>query len=286
MTYQRTESPLRKWTNLAPFPEPPLIKLRCPLVLMHGFGMLAAFRRGGIFHETAMNLRKRGVCAFAPNVAPYQTVPVRAKMWKERIEHILDETGTDEVNLVAHSMGGLDARYLIHELGLHTVVASLTTIASPHEGTPLADIVLEQPERLHAWLAGLAHWISQTAMQEASADFTRAVAELTTSYVTGTFNPAVPDHSSVQYWSYSGRAGKGTDIPISPLLRPMNAWLYARDGVNDGFVPEARAHWGTFLGTLDADHTQQVGLDFTIRSRFDASAFYYSLAEHLTNSGL
>ncbi len=238
-----------------------------------------------MLHETAMRLRQRGIHAFAPNVAPYQTVPVRAEMWRDRIEHILEETGAEKVNLVAHSMGGLDARYLIHSLACHDAVASLTTIASPHFGTPLADIVLGQPERLHALLAGLAQWMSQTAMREVSADFTNAVAELRPAHVEGTFNPSVPDHPSVQYWSYSGKAGKGTDNPISPLLRPMNAWLYARDGVNDGFVPEASAHWGTFLGTLNADHTQQVGLDFALRSRFDAPAFYDALAENLSRSG-
>src|SRR5207249_8887306 len=43
------------------------------------------------------------------------------------------------VNIVAHSMGGLDARYAISQLGLGGRVASLITIGTPHLGTPLAD---------------------------------------------------------------------------------------------------------------------------------------------------
>ncbi len=277
---------LRRLAALEPFPEPPILHVRYPVMLMHGFGMMAAFRRGGMLHPIALRLREQGVWAYAPNVAPYETVPVRAQMWKDRLLHVLEETGADRVNLIAHSMGGLDARYLISELAMHPVVASLTTVASPHRGTALADIVLEQPERIHSWLAGLANWMSTAAMEEASADFTGAVAELTPEYVEETFNPAVPDHPSVQYWSYAGRAGKGTDVPISPLLRPLNALLYARDGINDGFVALSRAQWGHYLGALDADHVQQIGLDFASRNDFDAHAFYRSVVEMLAREGL
>jgi triacylglycerol esterase/lipase EstA (alpha/beta hydrolase family) len=36
-------------------------------------------------------------------------------------------------------MGGLDARYAISLLGLARRVASLTTIGTPHRGTPVGD---------------------------------------------------------------------------------------------------------------------------------------------------
>ncbi|GIV62563.1 MAG: lipase [Rhodothermaceae bacterium] len=276
-----TENAIRRWASLEPFPEPPLIRLRYPVILMHGFGMLAAFRRGGMLHPMALHLRTHGVLAYAPNVAPYERVPVRARMWKERLEHVLEETGADRVHLIAHSMGGLDARYLISELGAHTMVASLTTIASPHHGTSLANFVLEQPERIHAWIAGLANWVSTAALEEASANFSRAVAELTPEYVCETFNPSVPDHPGVIYRSYGGRAGKGTDVPISPLLIPLNHVVYARDGENDGFVPVSRSRWGTYLGTLDADHVQQIGILLAARRHFDAPAFFVALANDL-----
>ena len=43
------------------------------------------------------------------------------------------------VNLVAHSMGGLDARYLITHLNMAEQVRSLTTVSTPHRGTYLVD---------------------------------------------------------------------------------------------------------------------------------------------------
>ena len=126
---------LRRITGVDPFPQPPIIRLRLPVVLMHGFGIIAAMRRGGhLFHE-AEELRRHGVWAYAPNVSAYDTVPLRCAAWEQRLEHVMEETGCDRLNLIAHSMGGLDARYLISEMGLHRHVATLTTISSPHHGT-------------------------------------------------------------------------------------------------------------------------------------------------------
>ncbi len=275
------DAAIKRIAGLDPFPEPPIIPLRTPVVLMHGFGLLAAFRRGGMLHGIAMHLRQYGIHAYAPNVAPYETVPTRAGLWKDRLTRILDETGTDRLHLIAHSMGGLDARYLISEMGFHDRVETLTTISSPHHGTAIAEFILDQPDRLRTWMADFAHWMSEATMEQTSADFRRAVAEMTPDYVASTFNPAIPDHPSVRYYSYAGQAGKGTDVAISPILRPFNAWLHARDGVNDGLIAVDKARWGTFLGTLDADHSQQVGLSITLRNTFDAPAFYRSLVERL-----
>lgn len=271
--------------QLEPFPQPAVVPLRYPVVLMHGFGMLAALMRSGQLHDEAMHLRRHGVRAYAPNVPPYNPTPVRARCWKERIERVLDETGADRVCLIAHSMGGLDARYLISTLGMHDVVAALVTVSTPHRGSPLCDVVHARPERLQAWLGTLFDHLGNAGVPDTPADARAAVAELAPAYVCETFNPAVPDHPSVRYWSYAGRAGRGTDVPISPFLIAQNRLVYRREGVNDGFVSVESARWGTFLGAIDADHVQQVGLRFSLNTRFRASAFYRSVAEMLAREG-
>lgn len=276
---------LRRLAGLDAFPQPSVIRTRYPVVLMHGFGLLASLRRGGHLHEEAMSLRSRGVVAYAPNVSPYHVIPFRSAMWNDRLVRILSETRADALNLVAHSMGGLDARYLIRELGMHDKVATLVTVATPHHGSALADIVLEQPERVREWMTDAARWVSDAAMEGTPSNFRRAVADLTPEYVTETFNPAITDHPDVKYWSWSARAGKGTDTPINPLLRPLNAMLYAREGPNDGFVSVKSAVWGESLGILEADHAQQIGVGKSIGSRFDASRFYTEIADRLGRAG-
>ncbi|GMQ81406.1 MAG: alpha/beta fold hydrolase [Rhodothermia bacterium] len=281
-----TRNALKRIAGLDEFPQPAVIPVRYPVVLMHGFGMLAIFLRGGHLHDEAIYLRLRGVPAYAPNVSPYHTVPVRAEMWQDRIGKILEETRADAINLIAHSMGGLDARFMISELGMHNSVASLVTMSTPHRGSSLADIVLESPERVQGWLTDAANWAGSSVLEGGSADFHRAVRDLTPAHVTGTFNRQIQDHESVRYWSYAGRAGKGTDSGINPLLRPQNILIYKREGVNDGFVSVESAKWGTYLGTVDADHSQQVGVDLTPSGTFDSTEFYAGIVSMLAAEGL
>jgi triacylglycerol esterase/lipase EstA (alpha/beta hydrolase family) len=57
----------------------------------------------------------------------------------QEVDHILDEcdprTDRDQVDLVAHSAGGLAARYYIKYLGGGPKVHSLITLGTPHHGT-------------------------------------------------------------------------------------------------------------------------------------------------------
>lgn len=271
--------------QLTAFPQPALLKTRYPVVLMHGFGSLASIRRGGHMHEEAMHLRGHGIVAYAPNVAPYNTVSIRTPMWKKRLDVILEETKAEKLNLIAQSMGGLDARYLISRIGMAENVASLVTVSTPHHGTAIADFVLNQPQILREWVAAAANWMGTRTLPEAEADFLTSVIELTHKAVCGDFNPKTPDDPSVRYWSYAGRAGKGTDVAMNPFLRILNGILYEREGVNDGFVSVESAKWGTFLGTIDADHAAEVGLQLVPGGAFKSHDFYTDIVRMLGREG-
>jgi triacylglycerol lipase len=247
--------------------------------------MVASLRRHGHLHDQAMRLRHHGVLAYAPNVPPYNPVPIRAAFWRDRIEHVLQETGATRVNLIAHSMGGLDARWLIGKEGYHEKIASLITIATPHHGSSIASFLLEQPDRLQEWLSDFANWMGTQVMRDVEADFIKTVAELTPDYLCEQFNPEVPDHPDIKYWSYSAQAGKGAHYGISPFLRPLNYILFNREGSNDGFVSVESAKWGEFCGVIDADHAQQIGLQFPSRNTFNSLDFFCDLARKLAEAG-
>jgi len=278
-------SALRRITGLEPFPQPAIIPVQTPIVLMHGFGVGASFRRGGHLHEEALHLRSRGVRAVAPNVSPYNTVRARTAQWDERLQHVLDETKTDRLVLIAHSMGGLDARYLITQMGWHEVVDALVTISAPHRGSAIASLVLDQPELVRNWVSDVADWVGTHILEDGSANIRQALTELTPEYMEKTFNEEVPDHPDVEYWSYGCQAGTGTDVPIAPIFRYLNQYLFEREGVNDGIVSVRSARWGTYQGTVDADHGRQVGISSGLASHFDSNAFYASIAEKLAEEG-
>jgi len=277
---------IQRIAGLEAFPQPSIIPLETPVVLMHGFGMGATFRRGGHLHEEAMSLRSRGVRAYAPNVAAYNTVEARSAMWLQRIEPILDETSTERIILIAHSMGGLDARYLIQQEGLHDVVDVLVTVSTPHRGSSIANLVLDQPSVVRKWMMEMADWLGTHALDDATANALQAITQLTPRYMQTSFNPATPDHPDVEYWSFAGHAGRGTDVTLDPFLRFLNTYLFDREGPNDGFVSVDSARWGTFCGTVDADHARQVGFRSNFGgSTFDSNAFYAGVAKRLHQAG-
>lgn len=280
-------SAFHRLTGLQPLPQPAIVPTRLPVFMMHGFGIGGSLRRGGHLHEQAMFLRMRGVRAYAPNVSPYNTVRARCQTWKRHLTHVLNETGAEAVSVIAHSMGGLDARFLISQMHLHDRIAALVTVATPHRGSELANLVLQQPDAVRSWIADVADWLGTHIIENGSANSLQTVRELTPSFMTHSFNPNVPDHPNVRYWSYAGQAGRDTDVPLTPLLRYFNTYLYERAGRNDGFVSVESAKWGTFRGTLDADHIRQVGMDAGFGGAdFDANAFYAAVAQDLADAGL
>jgi triacylglycerol lipase len=198
---------------------------------------------------------------------------------------VLDETKTDRLLLITHSMGGLDARYLITKMGWHEVVDVLVTVSTPHRGSAVASLVLDQPELVRNWVSDVANWVGTHILEDGSADIRTALTELTPDHMESTFNSEVPNHPDVAYWSYGCQAGKGTDVPIAPIFRYLNQYLFEREGANDGIVSVRSARWGEYQGTVDADHGRQVGLSSGLASHFDSNAFYASIVESLAKEG-
>ena len=54
----------------------------------------------------------------------------------------MEKTKKDKVNLIGHSKGGLESRYVVSKLGMENHISSITTLGTPHQGTHLADIIL------------------------------------------------------------------------------------------------------------------------------------------------
>src|SRR6185503_4393943 len=116
------------------------------IVLHHGlFGYtsvgLGNFR-WAYFQGIDKALRKAGHQVIVSKVHPCGAVPRRAAELKRVIDEGLSSlnlNGHTKVLLVSHSMGGLDARYMIHSLGMHERVAGLLSITCPHRGSPYAD---------------------------------------------------------------------------------------------------------------------------------------------------
>ncbi len=253
--------------KLDPFPQPEVILLKHPVMLCHGFGSLANVAGKGLLHKTCMMLREHGVLAFAPNIAPYATIKSRAEVWSKQLETLINQTGAKGLHVVAHSMGGLDMRYAVSTLGMHSKIKSLTTVSTPHQGSCLAGLTLNTPESILDGLEGITNWFGNNIYPEIKSDVIGALKQLEPDYLNREFNPSNPDHPDVYYQSVTASCGKGTSSPINKLLIPFNNYIYERQGVNDGYVPAEPAKWGHHLLHTDLSHPEQIALNIPSRRK-------------------
>jgi triacylglycerol lipase len=248
---------------------------RYPVVFCHGMLAFSFLRfqvplEPNCFAPLRNLLRQRRLRALFPNVSPTGGVAVRARALREQIERWTREP----VNLIAHSMGGLDARYLISQLGMANRVRSLTTISTPHRGTALADWFLETFDGhlpLMATLEVLGYDL------DGFRDCRPATCQR--------FNELTPNDRHVQYFSYGAEVASHR---VSPALRRGWGLLSHWEGANDGMVSRQSASWGSYLGTLQADHFAQTPDLAFVRpgEDFDCPGFYCQVLDNLARRGL
>lgn len=271
--------------ELTEFPQPELIQLQYPVLLCHGYGAFATLVTPTLLHKPCMRLRSFGIQAFAPNIVPYAAITTRAEQWTEIIEKLKNRYGYKKFNVVAHSMGGLDMRYAVSKLGISDSVESLTTVATPHHGTSLAEFILTAPDTLRGKLAEVVDMFGESIFPSKKSDAIAAVKQLTREYINTEFNPANPDVDGIHYFSYSAAVGKGTDEPLNPMFRFQNQHIFQNEGVNDSFVAAESAKWGEHLGTVPLSHLEQLEIQVKEDRKPMVEKFWAGLARKLEENG-
>ena len=298
----------------APSPAPKL-GAPYPIVLMHGMGGFGTLDVGPIeltyFKGVVEDLAKNGEAVYVTLAPPYATSEVRAQAIAKQIDDILARTGKAKVNLVAHSQGGLDARVLAspNGLGYGDRIASVTTVATPHRGSKVADAVLGLLRYLPAKevdvITDAVLSLVQKSAYELQTDpaLREQLVLLSEKHMTEVFNPKYVDDPNVVYKSYAGRSNlrsgvfacAGSVYPNEPLkLDPAQAALiplaiFLEGGqleVNDGLVTVASAKWGTFEQCVPADHLKEVGHLGPSAASFDHVAMFRDIVARVRNAGL
>jgi len=242
-----------------------------PIVLAHGVGRFdvlwnkafavdnsddPAVDRLHYFRGVRTMLKEKGYAVYHSKVAWAANVDKRAADLKENILKILDQTRAKKVNIIAHSMGGLDTRHMMfndrRQGKIHERVASVTTISTPHEGSPFADWGLDNLSRIPVMLKKIG--LDVDAFQDLRTDSCKA------------FNarPEVVEferscQASIKFQSYAGRQDFWG---VFNLLKGPFRIIEEDEGENDGLVSVASAKWRKeyFKGTIDdADHLNELG---------------------------
>jgi len=264
-----------------------LCNTRYPIVLVHGISLRDDVKIFRYWGKIPKRLRKEGAKVFLGGQNAFGTHQSNAELLKKTVDSVLNETGAEKVNLIAHSKGGLEARYMISMLNMADKVASLTTLATPHRGSIHASLILAglkklKIEKLTFFLAGA--YAKATGDEEPN--IWGAANELTIEYMEK-FNNEVIDAPQVYYQSWGCKI---TENYYNPYLRYKRKIQLQYEGENDGIVSLESCKWGNYCGTLDTlnsingiSHFDIVGI--TRLSDFNASNFLIEVVKDLKNRG-
>jgi triacylglycerol lipase len=231
-----------------------------PIILAHGicpFHRLLPFAscrdnaaddRFHYFRKIRSTLIARGLTAFHVGVGWSSSLERRALDLRNGILRLTGSfTRWPQVHILAHSMGGLDARYMIYRYGMEKQVVSLTTIGTPHLGTSYADWGLRNFSFLIEFARPLGFDLSgfrDLARDECARR-----------------NLALEDFEEENTVIYRTVAGVQPASRIFKHFRFAHGIISREEGENDGLVSLRSARWKEkyFLEIMDADHLNQIG---------------------------
>ena len=262
-----------------------------PVVLAHGMGASAEILGivdywWGIEDE----LEDEGSDVYITSVNGMDSTENKAADFKQQFLEILAITGKPKANIIGHSHGTLYTRYAISNLGIASGVISHTSIAGPHRGSAIADLIMyETPDVLLDLLGGSLDLVYAFVFGDTDPNSVENGWELTRDYMNDVFNPNTPNDPNIYYQSWAAKAK--ISCPSVVLELPWLV-LLAKEGANDGLVSVDSAKWGNFRGVEDAawyspgcDHLNIVGQLFGITPGFDAPDFYVEIVSELKDMG-
>ncbi len=171
-----------------------------PIVLVHG--LTGTDRYANVldyWYGIASDLESHGANVFVANLSGFQSdlgPNGRGEQLLAYVKQVLAATGARKVNLIGHSQGGFSVRYVAAVAP--ELVASVTTIGTPHRGSEFADyvagVLAKDPTGLAEPLIGKFANLLGTLFSSNFNTNQDAIAALTALTSTGAaqFNTAVP----------------------------------------------------------------------------------------------
>lgn len=276
-----------------------------PIVLAHGMsGFDSLFGVVDYWPGIVTALESGGAEVFVTEVSQFNQSEARGAQLLAQVEEIVAITGEAKVHIIGHSHGGFDARYVAAMRP--DLVASVTTVGTPHQGAELADFVrdvVDEGSLGETVLAGVAGGLGTLlALLSGTSNPQDPVAALEslTSDGAAAFNAAYPQGlpaqvcgqgpelvGGVRYFSWSGTRSLTNVLDVSDPLMGMTSLVYGED--NDGLVGRCSSHLGKVIrDDYQQNHLDEVNLLFGLVHWWsvDPKTLYRQHANRLKNLGL
>jgi triacylglycerol lipase len=280
-------------------------KTKYPIVLAHGLGGFdEIFGVYDYWFRIAGELRDGGATVFVTEVSQLNSTEARGEQLIDQIEQIVAITGKPKVNLIGHSHGGLDVRYVAAVRP--DLVASTTSVGSPHKGAALADFLRANvqggsfTEAVIAYFAnslgtvlGLLTGNTNPSDAVAALDSLTAagLAQFNASYPQGVPTSACGSGAAsvngIRYYSWSGTGILTNALDLSDAAMALTSLFYGE--ANDGLVGRCSSHLGTVIrDNYFHNHLDEVNQILGLVSIFESNptSVFRSHANRLKNAGL
>ncbi len=255
---------------------------RYPIILVHGI-VLKDFLFFRAFGRISDVLRADGNTVYSSRIDGFGTIETNAAQLKEEILQILSETGAEKVNIIAHSKGGLDSKRMIRELGMEDRVASLTTLCTPHKGSPIATNLLRFPRWM---LAIINFWLNlwYRLFGDKQPNAMEVCRELATANQTEEETVAFSDQVYCQ--SFSTKLDRSRDDFIMGI--PLAFSHHFENRESDGLVSRESAEFENYRGRcvdISVSHSEIVDFFPKKHKREKILIFYTDLCRELADMG-
>ncbi len=264
-------------------------KTKYPILLVHG----VFFRDSGLLNywgRIPEALELNGSEIYYGNHQSAASVEESARELNARIKAVCEFAGCEKLNIIAHSKGGLDCRYILSKLDGSKNIASLTTVNSPHKGCQFADYLLtKMTENMKNKIADTYNSVLKR-LGDHKPDFISAVNDLTAEKCIqrDKLLGEPPKEIFCQSIGSIQKKARGGTFPLN-LTYHLPKYF---DGDNDGLVAETSFKWGekytllTTKGKRGISHGDVVDLNRENIKGFDVREFYVELVKDLKDRGL
>lgn len=257
------------------------METRYPIVLVHGIAIkdVKFFKAFGRIEKV---LKKQGYSVFTAKTDGFGTIENNAGQLKDYIDKLLENEHTEKVNLIAHSKGGLDSKYMIENLGMENAVASLTTLCTPHKGSPIASNILRLPKFIKKFIA---FWINfwYRIFGDKKPNSLEVCKQLQSAPQTETATLSV---GNIYCQSFSTTLKKSRDDFIMGI--PLKFCRHFDNDASDGLVTLSSAKFANYRGECIEDsisHSQIVDFMAGKKKKEKIYAFYGNLCAELAEMG-
>lgn len=258
------------------------MKTKYPILLVHGV-MIKDLKHFKAFGKIEKILNESGFIVYSSKTDGFGTIENNASMLKEQIMEIMRTHNTDKVNLICHSKGGLDSKYMIKNLDMEDHIASLTTLCTPHKGSKIATKLLSLPKFI---VKILEFWLNliYKIFGDKNPDCLKVANQLKS--VETVEKETLGFSDKIYCQSFSSELKKSTDDFVMGI--PLIFSKYYEKDISDGVVSTESSKFENYRGEAINDsisHTEIV--DFLVRKekREKVHAFYIKLCEELSEMG-